>query len=150
MAGSAHPWESFRDPLMKRSDFSLASQALWAQAPTRPATPRCPVKHRMRCLPDSCSLLCYLNLSASSSNLGEKAVAKSSPDDSLEWGHRLESPLHRLPFQVLKEGLDVIGPLQPVIDHEGMFENVHDQKGRASSQVAHIMLVDPGIEEPTG
>jgi hypothetical protein len=34
------------------------------------------------------------------------------------------SIVHGLPFDVLKEGPDIIRPFQSIIDHEGVFENI--------------------------
>jgi hypothetical protein len=39
----------------------------------------------------------------------------------------LESRFDLRPVDVLKEGRDVIGPFEAVIDHEGMLEYVHYQ-----------------------
>jgi hypothetical protein len=52
------------------------------------------------------------------------------------------------PIDGLEEGLDVVGPLEPVVDHVGVLEDVHDQERRASGRVADVMLVDPEVDQP--
>jgi hypothetical protein len=42
--------------------------------------------------------------------------------------HRTPLPktsFYHIPVDVLEEGLDIVGSLQPVVDHEGMLENIH-------------------------
>ena len=46
-----------------------------------------------------------------------------------------------------KKGLDVICPLQPIINHPGMLKDIQYQEGRASYRVAPIVLIDPKVDE---
>jgi len=43
-----------------------------------------------------------------------------------------ESFLHFFPMDILKKGLDIIGPFKTVIDHKGVFKDIHDENGHSS------------------
>ena len=55
-----------------------------------------------------------------------------------------------LPMDVLEERLDVIGPFQPVIDHERVLKDIQDQDGVAAGKVSSVVFVDPAVEEIAG
>ncbi len=61
-----------------------------------------------------------------------------------------EASLDCTPIEVLEEGLDIVGSLQPVVDDKGMLENIQHQKGGTTCGVAGLMLVYPLVPEPTG
>ena len=42
-------------------------------------------------------------------------------------GSLFDASFHSLPLDILKKGRDIVRPFQSVVDHEGMFEYVHDQ-----------------------
>jgi hypothetical protein len=57
-----------------------------------------------------------------------------------------QSGLGGAPMDVFKKSLDVVRPFQPVIDHESVFEDIHDQQGIAPGRVGDIVFVDPEID----
>jgi hypothetical protein len=77
-----------------------------------------------------------------------------SPEDAK--ARKLKDPLPRRgiktfrygrPVNCLEESFNVIGALQPIVDHKGMLKDVHYQNGCCPRKVSRIMLVDPGIDE---
>src|SRR4030042_5479319 len=72
-----------------------------------------------------------------------------SPDPTFVEEERplFEPRLGCLPIDVLEEALDVIGPLEAVVNHEGMLEDVHDQDGLTAGRMARVVLVDPEVDE---
>jgi hypothetical protein len=51
---------------------------------------------------------------------------------------------------VFEKGFDVIGSLQPVIDHKGMLKDIQYQNGCAAGRVADVVFIDPEVDEPSG
>lgn len=58
--------------------------------------------------------------------------------------------VNRRPVDVLEKRLDVVRPLETVIEHEGVLEHVHDEEGIAARGMGDVMFVDPEIDEPVG
>jgi hypothetical protein len=54
--------------------------------------------------------------------------------------------LRGFPVDVLEERRDIVRPLQAVISDEGVLEDVHDEDGPATSQVASVVFVNPCVE----
>ena len=53
-----------------------------------------------------------------------------------------------LVMDVFEKSLYIVGPFQPVIEHESMFKDIHDQYRHATRRVPLVVLVDPEIDEP--
>jgi len=58
-----------------------------------------------------------------------------------------QSPFHSLRFDVLKEGSNIVRPLQTVINHKGVFENIQDQEGSAARRMADVMFIDSLVDQ---
>ena len=43
-----------------------------------------------------------------------------------------ESFLRFFPMDILKKGLNIVGPFQAVIDHKSVLKNIHDENGHSS------------------
>jgi hypothetical protein len=43
-----------------------------------------------------------------------------------------EPLLHVFPTDILKKGLDIVGPFKTVIDHKGVLKDIHDENGHSS------------------
>src|SRR5262249_58036032 len=57
-------------------------------------------------------------------------------------------PLDLLPIDVREEGVDVLPPLRrPVVDHEGVLPDVHDQERPEASRVSVLVQRDPVIAQ---
>ena len=62
----------------------------------------------------------------------------------------LQSIFRRSPINILEKSLDVIRPLQPVVDHEGVLKDIEDEDGCAARGMPHIVLINPEIEKSFG
>ena len=51
------------------------------------------------------------------------------------------------PVNVLEESGDVIGSLQTVVDHEGVFEDIQDKDGVTPDQMSPVVFVSPAVEQ---
>ena len=54
--------------------------------------------------------------------------------------------LDRTPVDVFEKRLNIIGPFQAVIEHEGMFKDIHDQYRHAALRMPRIMLIDQRLK----
>jgi hypothetical protein len=52
-----------------------------------------------------------------------------------------------LPVHVLEESGDVIGSLQTIVDHEGVFEGIQDEDGGTPDQMSPVVFVNPAVEQ---
>ena len=52
-----------------------------------------------------------------------------------------------LPVRVLEESGDVIGSLQTIVDHEGVFEDIQDKDGVTPDQMSPVVFVNPAFEQ---
>ena len=43
-----------------------------------------------------------------------------------------ESFLGFFPMDILKKGLNIVGPFKTVIDHKSVFKDIHDENGHSS------------------
>ena len=58
----------------------------------------------------------------------------------------LQAAVRCFPFDVFEEGGNIIGSLQPVIDHKGMLKDIENQQGVAACGMAHIVFINPLVE----
>src|SRR4030042_2854247 len=65
---------------------------------------------------------------------------KNLTQPSLDW----------LPIDVLEKGLDVICSLQSIINHKGMFKDIHDEDGGAARRMSDIVFIDPEVIQSFG
>ena len=57
----------------------------------------------------------------------------------------LDSCCCSLPINILEESFNVICPLQAIIDHKGVFEDIEDEDRVAARRMRYIVLVNPEI-----
>lgn len=50
------------------------------------------------------------------------------------------------PVYGFKEGLNVVGAFGAVVEHKGVFEDIHDEERDTAGQVSGVVLVDPTVE----
>ena len=89
--------------------------------------------HQIRGTEKSCSCKAREDRDARRTG-GTLSVSARSATQQMDFyrSRLLKACFGRAPVDILKERLDVIGPLQTVIDHERMFEDIHDENGHTS------------------
>jgi hypothetical protein len=61
-----------------------------------------------------------------------------------------QSPFCCLPIDILEEGLNIICPLQPIINHKGMLKDIQYQDRYTAARMSYIMFIYPEVDESSG